>query len=169
MSRPLLCLDFDGVIHSYTTRWQGAHIISDAHVPGVGRYIIHALTSMDVAIYSSRSRSLRGRRAMKRYVRTIMEETIPVYQGEAIDAWAAIKGKVNLNSEAIYADVTGVDLVSDIVDVIQWPWFKPSAFITIDDRALTFNGKWDDPKYDPDVLKEFKSWNKKTRRRRTPN
>jgi hypothetical protein len=40
---------------------------------------------------------------------------------------------------------------------ISFPTKKPAAFITIDDRALTFNGKW------PDVesLKSFQPWYKR--------
>ncbi len=40
---------------------------------------------------------------------------------------------------------------------IEWPTHKPAAFVTIDDRALTFDGTW------PDIgaLKAFKPWNKK--------
>lgn len=35
---PILCLDFDGVCHSYTSGWKGAAVIPDPAVPGlVGR------------------------------------------------------------------------------------------------------------------------------------
>jgi hypothetical protein len=32
--KPVLCLDFDGVIHGYQSGWQGANVIPDPPVPG---------------------------------------------------------------------------------------------------------------------------------------
>ena len=40
---------------------------------------------------------------------------------------------------------------------IEWPLEKPPAFVTLDDRALTFTGAWPNIEY----LKAFKPWNKK--------
>lgn len=40
---------------------------------------------------------------------------------------------------------------------MHYPWFKPAAFLTIDDRALTFDGLWPNI----DELKGFKPWNKR--------
>lgn len=37
---------------------------------------------------------------------------------------------------------------------IQWPSYKPPAFLTIDDRAIQFSGSW--PSLD--FIKEFKPW-----------
>lgn len=39
---------------------------------------------------------------------------------------------------------------------IKWPLVKPTAFVTIDDRALTFDGTW--PSFE--FLDTFKPWNR---------
>jgi len=42
MSKPILCLDFDGVIHSYSSGWKGADVIPDPPVPGAFDFIRRA-------------------------------------------------------------------------------------------------------------------------------
>ena len=53
-----LCVDFDGVIHSYKSKWVDAHTILDEPVPGAFTWLEAMLDSEDfeVCIYSSRSR-----------------------------------------------------------------------------------------------------------------
>jgi hypothetical protein len=122
MAKPILCLDFDGVIHSYTSGWKGANVIPDPPVDGAMSFIREALKHFTVAIFSSRSHQPGGLDAMKDYIA--------------------------LNSEMGFHDpIVG----------LEWPLEKPAAMVTIDDRALTFDGTW--PAID--ALKNFKPWNKR--------
>jgi len=63
--KPILCLDFDGVCHSYTSGWKGAAVIPDPPVPGMEEFLVAAINYFDVAIYSSRSGQEGGIQAMK--------------------------------------------------------------------------------------------------------
>lgn len=128
MSKPILCLDFDGVIHSYENKWIAAHVIPDPPVEGAFRFIVRACEDFRVAIFSSRSNQPGGIEAMK--------------------AWV---------NEWVVHPVYGVADYPDLVTFIEWPIEKPPAFVTIDDRAITFTGVW------PDIstLLAFKPWNKK--------
>src|ERR1700743_3429981 len=53
--KPILCLDFDGVIHSYASGWKGADVIPDPPVAGAIEFIREALKHFRVAIFSSRT------------------------------------------------------------------------------------------------------------------
>ena len=44
-----------------------------------------------------------------------------------------------------------------VVNEIEWPWFKPPALVSIDDRAIQFTGEW--PRVD-DLL-AFRPWNRR--------
>ena len=125
--RPILCLDFDGVIHSYSSGWQGAALIPDQPVDGAITFMLEALNQFDVVIFSSRSNQRGGLQAMRAWLRRHAGAT-----------W--------------YESPAGPGL-EDIRFVTE----KPSAMVTIDDRALTFDGTW------PAIqtLKEFRPWNKR--------
>ncbi len=43
------------------------------------------------------------------------------------------------------------------IEDVKFPLFKPPATVTIDDRALTFDGTWPDLQ----TLREFTPWNKR--------
>lgn len=131
MYKPILCLDFDGVIHSYTSGWQGAGVCNDPPVAGTLSFLVEAAKCFRIAIYSSRSKSFAGRKAMKQY----MQEHFETYLTFSPDH----------DRDTLY-------------EHLEWPWFKPSATITIDDRALTFTGDWED--FPIKKLLTFKPWNK---------
>jgi hypothetical protein len=49
------------------------------------------------------------------------------------------------------------DMAESRVALVRFPWFKPAAHLTIDDRAMTFDGTF------PEVsaIKAFQPWNKR--------
>lgn len=64
-----ICVDFDGVIHSYTSGWQGADVISDEPVEGAFEWLSRMVQHGDfrVHIYSSRSKEPGAVGAMKKW------------------------------------------------------------------------------------------------------
>lgn len=119
--RPILCLDFDGVIHDYREGWQGGNIYG-APTPGFFAWAAKADLFFKLVVYSSRSKDQELRDAM-------------------ID-W------VNHRSREARSTVD-----------FEFAHEKPPAFLTIDDRVLTFTGKWDD--FDPAKMKSFQTWSEK--------
>ena len=65
--KPIICIDFDGVLHSYTSGWQGADVASDPPVPGAIEWLTDLIVAneVDPQIYSSRSRQDGGISCMK--------------------------------------------------------------------------------------------------------
>ncbi len=66
-AKPILCLDFDGTIHSYESGWQGANIVTDPPVAGAFEFIREAIEVFEVHIFSARSGLPGGIDAMKRW------------------------------------------------------------------------------------------------------
>lgn len=65
--KPTIIVDFDGVIHSYTSGWKGADVIPDEPVPGAFKFLGNALGHFNVAIFSSRSHQHGGIPAMQQW------------------------------------------------------------------------------------------------------
>jgi hypothetical protein len=65
MSKLILCLDFDDVVHSYTSKWVSPTVIPDDPVPGAFDFIQKAMHYFEVHIFSSRSHEPSGADAMK--------------------------------------------------------------------------------------------------------
>jgi hypothetical protein len=139
--KPILCLDFDGVLHSYTSGWQGATIIPDPPVEGAIDFVLEAEQDFRVAIYSSRSSHYGGIQAMQDWLRHHMTVAIRMRQREV----------------GYFLDRT--DEIADFVSQrIEWPTSKPPAMVTLDDRAITFDGTWPNME---DLL-TFQPWNKRS-------
>lgn len=129
MSKPILCLDFDCVCHSYTSGWKGADVIPDDYVEGLFEFLEAVKDAFDVKVYSSRSHQPGG--------------------PEAMLVWFIAQRKLWRERGGKPPEDTPLSL--------GFPDHKPSAFVTLDDRALTFEGKWPSV----ETLKNFKPWNKR--------
>lgn len=113
MAKPILCLDFDGVLHSYTSGWVADDVVADPPVPGAMEFLRDAVEDFTVAVYSSRSGQAGGIRAMQEWMQFHLDMSL----GDA-------------------------DISTETFDALTWPTEKPPAKITIDDRAITFTGEW---------------------------
>ena len=134
--KPILCLDFDGVLHSYLSGWQGPDVIPDPPVTGMVEFLIEAVKEFDVQILSSRSRQPGGLLAMKNWLRNA----------------------INYHFDCVFAgNPKDFERAMNLFDLIGWPTEKPAAFVTIDDRAITFEGQWPDI----ETLLNFKPWYKR--------
>lgn len=115
--RCIVCVDFDGVLHSYTSGWKGPCDIPDVPVEGalewldtMTRYRDEKDQSFQVCIYSSRSR----------------------HEGavQAMQEWLVKHG-----------------LSKETLELIDFPLQKPAASLMIDDRAFCFKGTFPEPKW----------------------
>jgi len=137
MSKPILLLDFDGVCHSYVSGWQGATEINDPPVPFMFNWLWVYKDHFEIHVLSSRSNEPGGIYAMQAWFGRYWRE------------WTNPKQ----SSQEVLNDVypqSGCPLW------IHFPKEKPAAFVTLDDRAITFTGRW--PQVDE--LKNFKPWYK---------
>ncbi len=130
LHRPILCIDFDGVLHDYHRGWQHGEIYGQI-TDGFFEWSIKAMSAFQLVIYSSRSKSQEGITAMRAWLLQQAAESAPEIRG--------------LNTEIVHSLVFASE--------------KPSAFLTIDDRAIQFSGSWRDPALDPQKLRAFKPWN----------
>lgn len=128
--KPILCLDFDGVCHSYTSGWKGADVIPDPPVPGMWEFLFAAALHFEVTIFSSRSGQEGGIQAMKNWFASNLLEHAKMR------SWA--------------------DAYISVEDMFHFPTEKPPAFLGIDDRVLTFTGQWPTV----ESMKNFQPWNR---------
>lgn len=106
------------MIHSYDSGWKGADVIPDPPVPGAIAFVLAATDHFRVAIFSSRSNLPGGIAAMQRWMLHYL----------------------NLHVEG--GTLHDRQEMEDRRSHIEWPREKPPAFLTIDDRAITFTGEW---------------------------
>ena len=133
-----ICIDFDGVLHSYKSGWQGVDIIPDPPVAGAIRTLYDYLESgLSLAIYSARSS-----------------------QGDGIIAMQEWLGK---HDRAYRYKKRISPRVPMLVARIAFPESKPAAKVYIDDakvyiddRGYRFEGVFPTP---DELKKLYKTWN----------
>jgi len=108
--RPTIIVDFDGVLHSYASGWQGAGVIPDSPVVGAIAWLATMVVPFNVAVVSTRSHQPGGRVAMK--------------------TWLLANAG---DHRRLFADAITTGR-------LFFPDIKPPAVMTIDDRAWRFDG-----------------------------
>ena len=128
-----ICLDFDGVIHAYTSGWIRADVIPDLPVTGAIQTLHHYLREgLSLAIYSARSSQEGGIPAMKDWLRFFDDAWVPTGTSTA-----------------------SPDHRPSLIEEIAFPTHKPAAKVYIDDRGLRFDGRW----YSVDEIRDaMKVW-----------
>jgi hypothetical protein len=130
--KPILCLDFDGVIHRYDSGWKGPCEIPDDVTDGFFEWLDVAAQHFRIVVYSSRSKEPGACDAMA------------MWMAEQRRKWREAGGK---------SPITDGSEVK-----VEFAHEKPAAFLTIDDRGMTFDGDWSH--YKPEHLRRFLPWNK---------
>ena len=130
--RKIIVIDFDGVIHSYKSGWQGALEISDAPhgilIRKHGKNDI-VYTSIDWLTDLCRDKDL--------HICILSSRSKTPWAIEAMQDWLLSNG-----------------LGLEVLSKISFPSEKPAAFLTIDDRAVRFNGEM----LNAGQIKAFKTW-----------
>lgn len=122
-----ILIDFDGVVHDYMEGWRDGAIYGDV-TRGFFEWAEEAQQHFKLVIYSSRSKDPEQRKLMAMWLY------------EQRNKWAAAKG---------------TETIMELE--IEFAGQKPAAWLTIDDRCICFQGRWDWLR--SEVLLDFKPWN----------
>jgi len=144
-TKQTIILDFDGVIHSYESGWKGAENIPDPPVLQAAEALVGYVDHFTVAIFSSRTGQSGGVYAMKSYI--VNQVLQPYFLGLACERTGDADrfDHKHAHQQAV-----------KIVDQIDFPVQKPPAIVSIDDRAICFDGIFPSP----EEIQEFKPWNR---------
>lgn len=125
----IICIDFDGVIHQYKSPWTEKFLIEDGPIPGAFEWLKELIDSEDFRPVIYSSRSV----GKSKNDRTGID---------AMKHWFSKHG-----------------FPFEYLQRLDFPTQKPAAWLTIDDRAMCFEGFY------PSLseMERFKPWNKRVR------
>lgn len=145
--RYTVAVDFDGVLHSYTSPWMNARTIPDPPVPGAIEWLAVMLGKFDVAITSTRNTQWLGKYAMRAWLRRHLYD----YYWQIANASGRSWTHADVDDEAWIA-------ARDAVWQLKFPKHKPPALIYLDDRAWRFRGPGTWPT--AQEIHQARPWNK---------
>lgn len=134
-SNPIVLVDFDGVIHSYVSGWKGADVIPDPPVPGAIEFLVDHLPIPEPIC--------------------AMAEAYVGPEVQIYSSRSAQKGGIQAMQQWLIK--WGLDRYYISEGILKFPTEKNAAFLTIDDRAICFDGKWPTTQ----EMLSFKPWNKR--------
>lgn len=114
MSKQTVVFDFDGVIHSYTSGWQGVGVIPDLPVPGIKEAIDNIRAAgYEVVVVSTRCSTREGLKAVRDYLweHRIKVDAVKMEKPPAI---------VYIDDRAICFDGHPETLLAKIVNFTPW-------------------------------------------------
>lgn len=119
--KKIIAIDFDGVIHSYKSGWQGADVIPDAPVPGAIEWLGRLLEDerFEVAIFSSRNHQAGGSKAMFLW---LLSNGLPLHLADKLDM-PDVKPAAHLTIDDRAFCFTGSFPLPDEIANFE-PWWK---------------------------------------------
>lgn len=156
MSKPAgqrytVAVDFDGVLHSYTSPWKNARTIPDPPVEGAIAWLAEISEKFDVAIFTTRNHHWFGRWAVKAWLRRHLWDHFWPWVNENVrDVWT----HMDIDD---HADI----LAREVLARCSFPSHKPAALIYLDDRAVRFEGPGTFPT--AEQIHALRPWNKPKR------
>ena len=155
-----LCLDFDGVLHSYASGWQGVDVIPDAPVRAAIPMLYLYLAEFSVAVFSARSAAEAGIAAMQAW----LSHHDAMFRLDISEA--DVKRRLPPDLKQVPLSLVSIEtwdrwfMQGALVERILFPTAKPASQIYIDDRGFRFQGDWPDA----DTLRRlFTPWHKRGR------
>lgn len=119
--KPVLAIDFGGVINSYRSGWQGATSLPDPPNEGAIEFLLKATERFQVAVYSARFADFSSSHAARQAVRDwLVRYGVPASRITMHDNQKARDNTIWLADK------------------------KPRASVTLDDRAYRFEGTFPD-------------------------